>query len=78
MDIKFPTTQAEMDELRKSLVQEISDDDLDAVAGGNDDIKGKGDGLIWICPQCGASVKCKQMQDAAKHMVQDCPNNPFK
>ncbi len=76
MEIKFPTTQEEMDALRKTLVQEIDDDDLDAVAGGNDDLKGK-TAMVWTCPQCGTVVKCKQMQDAAKHMTK-CPNNPFK
>lgn len=66
-----------MEAFRKSLVQEISDADLDAVAGGNDDIKGKGGSLSWKCPQCDAIVKCKQMQDAAKHMTK-CPANPYK
>lgn len=77
MDIKVPTNKAEMDALRKSLVQEISDDDLENVAGGNDDLKDKIN-MVWTCPFCGASVKCKMVQDAAKHMTQACPNNPYK
>ena len=77
MDIKVPTSKAEMDELRKSLRQEISEDNLDAIAGGNDDIKGKGDPTPWTCAFCGATVMCYQMQDAAKHMTK-CPNNPYK
>ena len=75
-EVKVPTSKEEMDELRKTLRLEIGDDDLDAVVGGNDDIKGKST-TIWNCPFCGAAVKCKKMQDAAKHMTK-CPNNPYK
>lgn len=77
MEFKFPANQAEMDQIRKSLVQEISDDDLDAVSGGNDDLKGKTT-LNWTCPGCGAVVVCKSVQDAAKHVTKDCPGNPYK
>ena len=77
MEIKFPESQKEMDELRKSLRQAIPDDELDKVAGGNDDIKGKGVPTPWICPACGATVMVRQYQDCAKHMVK-CPNNPYK
>ena len=76
MDIKVPQTKADMEELRKSLVQELLDDDLDTVAGGNDDLKDKID-MDWTCPFCGTVVKCKLVQDAAKHMVK-CPGNPYK
>ena len=76
MEIRIPNSKAAMDELRKSLMQEISDDDLDAVAGGNDDLKEKIN-MEWTCPFCGAVVKCKMVQDAAKHMTKDCPNNPY-
>lgn len=51
MEFKFPTSQAEMDALRKSLVQKISDDDLEAVAGGNDDMKGKNEGTPLGLPR---------------------------
>lgn len=75
-EIKIPTSKEDMAELRKTLRQEIADDDLNMVAGGNDDIKGKST-TIWTCPFCGAAVQCRQMQDAAKHMTK-CPNNPYK
>lgn len=75
-DFKVPTSKEEMDELRKTLRQEISEDELDSVAGGNDDLKDKID-MVWTCPFCGAVVKCKLVQDAAKHMTK-CPNNPYK
>ena len=75
-EIKVPTSKEEMDALRKSLRQQIADDDLNSVVGGNDDVKGKAT-ITWTCPFCGALVKCKQMQDAAKHMTK-CPNNPYK
>ena len=75
-DIKVPTSAEEMDALRKSLVEEMSDDELDMVAGGNDDLKGKGT-FTWKCSFCGTVVTCSQMQDAAKHMTK-CPNNPYK
>lgn len=75
-DIKFPTSQEEMDALRKMIRQEISDDDLDAVTGGNDDPKGKNP-QMWTCPGCGATMKIFQTHDKAKHMVK-CPANPFK
>ena len=77
MDIKFPTSQAEMDELKKSLRQAVSDEEIENVVGGNDDIKGKGKPTPWICPACGATVMARQYQDCAKHMVK-CPNNPYK
>lgn len=76
MEIKAPTNKAEMEALRKTLVEEISDDELDAVAGGNDDLKEKIN-MEWTCPFCGEVVKCKLVQDAAKHMTK-CPNNPYK
>lgn len=75
-DFKVPTSKEEMEELRKTLREEISDEALDNIVGGNDDLKGKST-IIWTCPFCGAAVKCKQMQDAAKHMTK-CPNNPYK
>ena len=76
-EVKVPTSQEEMEALRKSLRSEINDGDLDAVVGGNDDIKGKGKPTPWICPACGATVMARQYQDCAKHMVK-CPNNPYK
>lgn len=76
-EFKMPTSQEEMDELRNSLRAEISDDDLEAVVGGNDDVKTK-DTTPWTCHFCGAVVMCKSTQDRAKHIVQSCPNNPYK
>lgn len=76
MEIKMPTNKEEMEALRKSLVEEISDDDLETVAGGNDSLKTNGT-FVWTCSFCGASVNCKKAQDAAKHMTK-CPNNPYK
>ena len=78
MDFKVPTSKEEMDALRKSLVEEISDDELDAVAGGNDDAKGKSNGISWTCPFCGKNMILKQAQDGPKHVTKDCPNNPYK
>ena len=77
MEIKVPNSQEEMDALRKSLRQEISEDALDEITGGNDHVKGKGDPTPWTCAWCGAVVMCKQLQDAAKHMTK-CPNNSYK
>lgn len=76
-DFKFPTSQAEMDELRKSLRQEISEDALDNITGGNDDVKGKNAGTPWTCPGCGATIMIRQFQDGPKHMTK-CPGNPYK
>lgn len=76
MDINIPTNKAEMDELRKSLRQEIMEDDLDLVNGGNDDLKGK-IRVPWDCPFCGAHIMLSSAKDAAKHMTK-CPNNPYK
>ena len=75
-DLKVPTNQAEMDELKALLRQSISEDDLDNVTGGNDDLKGKAK-IPWTCHFCGATIMCKAVQDAAKHMTK-CPNNPYK
>ena len=77
-DFKVPTSKEEMEELRKSLREEISDETLDDVVGGNDDLKGKSKKSIpWTCHFCGATIMCKAIQDAAKHMTK-CPNNPYK
>lgn len=79
-DFKFPTSQAEMDELKKMAARaEISDADLDTVVGGNDDVKGKGkkQGTPWVCPGCGATIMIYQFQDGPKHMTK-CPGNPYK
>lgn len=75
-DIKCPTSQAEYDEIKKMLRTAISDDDAEAIVGGNDDLKGKAK-IPWTCHFCGATIMCKAVQDAAKHMTK-CPNNPFK
>ena len=77
MDIKVPTNAAEMEEIRKMAARaEISEDDLGSIVGGNDDLKDKID-MMWTCPFCGATIKCKFVMDAAKHMTK-CPNNPYK
>lgn len=51
----------------------IDDDILDQVAGGNDDVKGKGTTEYYTCKYCGQTFPIKQEQDKAKHMTQDCP-----
>ena len=76
-DIKIPTSKEEMETLRKSLSQEISEDNLDAVVGGNDVVKGKGDGGPWICPFCEATIMVYQLQDVLEHLTQ-CPRYPYK
>lgn len=77
-DFKAPMTQEEWDALKTMLRSEISDSDLEAVVGGNDDKKDKNKNRIpWTCPACGATVLIASIQDAAKHMTK-CPNNPFK
>ena len=75
MDFKQPTNKAEMDALRQSLRQKISEDDLTAVVGGNDDVKGKGN-IEWTCQWCHQTFMLKQKHDAAKHCTK-CPANPF-
>ena len=76
-DFKAPASQAEWDEMKKLLRSEISDDQLDDIVGGNDDVKGKQPPTPWICPFCGATVMIRQFQDGPKHMTK-CPNNPYK
>jgi len=76
-NFKFPTSKEEMNELRKMLRQQISEDDLDAVTGGNDDVKGKNAGTPWVCPGCGATIMIRQFMDGPKHMTK-CPGNPYK
>ena len=79
-DFKVPTSKEEMAELRRSLRQAISDEDLNAVVGGNDDKpkhrKSK-EGIPWTCPFCGATVMVYQFEDGPKHVTK-CPNNPYK
>ncbi len=78
MEFKQPTSQAEMDALRKSLRQKLDDADLENVVGGNDDVKGKGNPTPWTCLWCGQTFMLKKLQDAAKHCAHDCPKNPYK
>lgn len=79
LEIKFPESKEEYEDLKKMLRTEISDGDLDAVTGGNDspNLKGKTDPVPWVCPGCGATVMIRQKMDAAKHMTK-CPGNPYK
>ncbi|MBR3739836.1 MAG: hypothetical protein IKN04_05160 [Clostridia bacterium] len=77
---KYPTSKEDMEKLRKQLRQEISEDDLDAIVGGNDDKnKKKKDktGFPFTCEFCGASMVIYQFEDVGKHMTK-CPNNPYK
>lgn len=67
-----------MDELKSFLRQEIVEDDLDAIVGGNDDVKGKDKGYDWTCPGCGAVVHVVQEHDKAKHCAHDCPAPPWR
>lgn len=76
-EIKIPTSKEEMEEIAASLRQPLSEDELEEVVGGNDDLKGKSKGVPWDCPFCGAHIVIKKAQDAAKHMTK-CPNNPYK
>lgn len=79
-EFKVPTSKEEMDALRKTLRQEIDEDMLDAVVGGNDDVKGKNkdkEGTPWECPFCGKVVMIYQFHDGPKHMTK-CPGNPYK
>jgi len=80
MEFKVPTSKAEYDEMVKNLRAPISDEELDAVVGGNDD-KPKGkknkEGTPVTCPFCGATIMIYQFEDGPKHMTK-CPNNPFK
>ena len=75
-DFKVPTNQAEYDEMKKLLRSQITDEELDGVVGGNDDLKKK-QSVPFTCPFCGAQMMIKAAQDAAKHMTK-CPNNPYK
>ena len=78
MEFKLPTSKEEMEALRKSLVEEMSDDDLDMVAGGNDDLKGKNkEGFPYTCGWCNQTFVFKQYADACKHATK-CPANPYK
>ncbi len=76
MEFKLPTTKEGLEKLANGI-NELSDDELDVVAGGNDDLKGKA-GLEWTCPYCGQTKYIKMVQDAAKHMTKECPGNPYK
>ena len=77
IEFKAQTSKEEYEEMKKLLRSEIADTDLDAIVGGNDDLKGKSSGVPWDCPFCGAHMVIKKAQDAAKHMTK-CPNNPYK
>ncbi len=80
MDFKVPQSKAEYLEMVKNLRTSISDDDLDAIVGGNDDKpkdKKSKEGIPFTCPFCGASMLLYQFEDMGKHMTK-CPNNPYK
>lgn len=75
--IPIPTSKEEMDEIRNMIRSEVAEDDLDQVAGGNDDVQGKSAPTPWICPFCGATIMVRQFHDGPKHMTK-CPSNPYK
>ncbi len=81
MDFKAPTSKQEYEEMLKSLRTQISDDDLDAIVGGNDDKphgSGKNkQGTPVTCPFCGATIMIYRFEDGPKHMTK-CPANPYK
>ena len=77
-NFKVPTSQEEMDALRASLRRELSESELEGVAGGNDDLKGKFNPPVnWTCPFCDATMLLRMFQDGPKHVTK-CPNNPYK
>jgi hypothetical protein len=79
-NFKYPTSKEDMDEIRKSLRHQISEDELDDVVGGNDDKpKNKKDKVSFpfTCEFCGANLVIHQFEDIGKHMTK-CPNNPYK
>ena len=77
LEIKTPMSREEYEELLDSF-NEIYEDDLDAVVGGNDDMKKKLNEPVEIpCPFCGTTVVCKTAQDLPKHIAQKCTNNPY-
>lgn len=75
MDIKIPSTKEELEEMRKNLRQQISEDDLDGIVGGNDTEKEKSN-LLWTCAWCGTTIQLKFEMDACKHMSK-CPKAPW-
>lgn len=76
MSIKVPKTKEEFEEMRRSLRQEISEDELDVVTGGNDHTKGDAGDPYWTCAWCGTTIKMNKEHDAAKHMAK-CPKAPW-
>ena len=76
-DFKAPVTQEEWEALKKMLRSEISDADLEAVVGGNDDRPKPSSYVDWVCLGCGATIRLRYLSDLGKHMTK-CPGNPFK
>ena len=77
-DFKFPTSQAEWNEMKKSLRSEISDAAMNLpMMPGVYKMKNKNEGTPWVCPGCGATIIIRQFQDGPKHMTK-CPGNPYK
>ncbi len=73
-NIKVPTSKEEMDELRKTLLQEIPMEDLNAITGGDCTTNPP---VPWICPFCGTTIMARTIDDCRKHMPR-CPRNPYK
>lgn len=72
-------TREEVDAVLRSFRQQITEDDLDSVVGGNDGPKGKSkEGIAWTCPLCGAHMTLYNANDGPKHVTKDCPKNPYK
>lgn len=76
-EMKMPTSKEEMDALRKKLRVEISDDQMEPVTGGRKSYAGK-ESLAWVCSYCGKTIMVRTSQDAAKHLAEECPSNPYQ
>ena len=77
---KAPASKEEYEAMLKSLRSEISDGDLDAIVGGNDDKekhKKVKQGINYTCPYCGAQLVLYKFEDGPKHFTK-CPGNPYK
>ena len=79
MEFRMPTTQAEMDEIRRSLRRKLDGEALSHIVGGSGAKQDKeAEGKTWTCLFCGEEIKVENEEDPAKHLAYDCARNPFK
>ena len=76
-EFKVPANQAEWDEMKKMLRDQLADDVADQVVGGRGDQNNGSEKETWNCPYCGNTITIRTSLDKVKH-INRCSEKPFR